>query len=83
MRDRAKVEKCVDEVKEFETCCKSTGVLMVVKCRSENSGLKACLTNWYRNEQFISECTEIYLKDRAEYRRTGITKKKRDGTSRN
>lgn len=82
MRDRAKVEKCVDQVKEFEKCCKASGLLMVVTCRNENSGLKECLTNWYQNEQFKAECAEIYLNQRSEYRRTGITRKMREGTAR-
>lgn len=29
MRDRAKKEKCVDEVAAFEECCKNSSVLMV------------------------------------------------------
>lgn len=82
MRDRAKAEKCTDIVRDFEKCCKASGVLMVVKCRSENSALKECLTKWYENEQFRSECSEIYLNQRSEYRRTGITKKMREGTAR-
>lgn len=77
MRERAKEIKCTEEVKAFETCCKGNGLMMVFNCRPENTDLKDCLTRWYRDEDFIKECTEIYLKDRTEYRSTGLTKKQR------
>ncbi|XP_055371673.1 COX assembly mitochondrial protein homolog [Condylostylus longicornis] len=77
MRDRAKEMHCSKEVKEFESCCKNHNLLMVIKCRQENSALKDCLGKWYKNEQFQNECKEIYLEERAEYRRTGIPKKHR------
>lgn len=77
MRDRAKAEKCIDEVKAFEECCKAHSVLMVVKCREQNSALQNCISSWYKNEKFINECTEIYLNERSEYRRTGLQKKYR------
>jgi COX assembly protein 1 len=50
---------------------------MVVKCREQNNILKSCIGSWYKNEQFINECTEIYLNERSEYRRTGLQKKYR------
>jgi COX assembly protein 1 len=78
MRDKAKAEKCVDEVAAFQTCCSSSSILMVVKCREENDNLKACLGRWYKNDDFIKECTEIYLNDRSEFRRTGLQKKYRN-----
>lgn len=74
MRDRAKSEKCIPEVGEFEKCCKDSGLKMVYSCRPQNDGLKACLTEWYKNEEFKAECRDIYLKQRSEYRRTGIKK---------
>lgn len=78
MRDRAKVVKCIDEVKDFETCCKSSGLMMWYKCRKENTALKDCYTKWYSNDEFKAECTEIYLQERSEFRRTGISKKRRE-----
>lgn len=77
MRDRAKTEKCIAEVKAFEECCKDSSIFMVYKCREQNNILKNCIGNWYKNEQFINECTEIYLNERSEYRRTGLQKKYR------
>lgn len=74
IREKAKTLKCVKEVSEFEQCCKDSSLLMVVKCRDQNSALKECLGNWYRNDEFKQLCTEEYLKDRSEYRRTGIKK---------
>lgn len=78
MRDKAKEEKCQTQVKAFTKCCVDTGLLMVVKCRKENADLKECLTDWYTNEEFKEQCTEEYLAERSEYRRTGIGKKQRD-----
>lgn len=78
MRERAKVEKCFDEVSAFQTCCKDSSLLMVVKCRKENNELKNCLTRWYQDETFRQECTEIYLADRSEFRSTGLQKKHRE-----
>lgn len=80
MRDRAKKEKCTAVVADFEKCCKGAGIAMVIKCRKENSALKECLTRWYKDESFVKECTEIYLNERSEYRRTGIRQKERNAT---
>lgn len=74
MRDRAKTEKCIPEVQAFEECCKDSGIRMVYKCRSQNDGLKTCLAKWYKDEQFKAECRGLYLKQRSEYRRTGVKK---------
>ncbi|XP_063365546.1 COX assembly mitochondrial protein homolog [Cydia amplana] len=74
MRDKAKAEKCIKEVAEFEKCGKEASLLMVVKCRTENAALKDCLSSWYRNDSFRALCTEEYLKERSEFRKTGIKK---------
>ncbi|XP_068618125.1 COX assembly mitochondrial protein homolog [Battus philenor] len=74
MREKAKSEKCVKEVEEFNHCCKKSSVFMVVKCQEENSLMKSCLTSWYQNEDFRKLCTEEYLKERSEFRRTGVKK---------
>uniref|UniRef100_A0A182SXF6 TOG domain-containing protein n=1 Tax=Anopheles maculatus TaxID=74869 RepID=A0A182SXF6_9DIPT len=79
MRERAKTDKCLTEVKAFEDCCKDSGLFMVAKCQIQNDALKACSLEWYRNEQFKKECTEIYLTERSEFRRTGLPKKFRKG----
>lgn len=77
MRDRARAEQCLPEVKAFESCCKDNSLLMVINCRKQNDALKSCLANWYGNETFKNECKEIYLNERSEYRATGIPKKHR------
>lgn len=77
MRDIARAEKCVQEVADFTECCKNTGILMVVKCRNENSALKSCLTRWYEDEDFKNRCKQEYLQERSEFRRTGIPLKER------
>jgi len=76
MRDKGK-ERCSKEVEEFTKCCKESSIAMVVHCRQQNSALKSCLTSWYQNEDFKQECTEEFLKERTEYRRTGIKKKQK------
>lgn len=78
MRDIAKVEKCIEEVKQFSDCCKENSVLMVISCRKENDSLKECLAKWYKDDDFKKRCTEEYLKERSEYRRTGITQKQKE-----
>lgn len=75
MRDRAKHIHCKEQVKAFEECCKDQGLLMVVSCQAQNSALKDCLTQWYQNEDFKEECKAIYLRNRTQYRLTGIPNK--------
>ncbi|KAB0379026.1 hypothetical protein FD755_010604 [Muntiacus reevesi] len=65
------------QILNFTKCCKDSGVLMVVKCRKENSALKDCLTSYYKDPAFYEECKMEYLKEREEFRRTGIPTKKR------
>lgn len=77
MRDLAKTTKCIDQNTAFAACAKSNSLMMVFNCRKENEALKECQASWYKNDQFVSECTEIYLKQRTEYRRTGLTVKQR------
>ncbi|XP_030668101.1 COX assembly mitochondrial protein homolog isoform X1 [Nomascus leucogenys] len=76
MREKAK-ERCSEQVQDFTKCCKSSGFLMVVKCRKENSALKECLTAYYNDPAFYEECKMEYLKEREEFRKTGIPTKKR------
>ncbi|EGI62732.1 COXM1 protein, partial [Acromyrmex insinuator] len=77
IRERTKSEKCVNEVKEFHDCCLNSGLLHVVKCRKENDKMKACMEKWFYNQDFIKECTEQYLMERSEFRKTGIPKKQK------
>ncbi|XP_023063028.1 COX assembly mitochondrial protein homolog isoform X1 [Piliocolobus tephrosceles] len=66
-----------ERTSDFTKCCKNSGVLMVVKCRKENSALKECLTAYYDDPAFYEECKMEYLKEREEFRKTGIPTKKR------
>lgn len=77
MRDIARTEKCFEEVADFTECCKNNNILMVVKCRQENSKLKECLTKWYTDETFKEHCKNLYLEERTQFRSTGIPLKKR------
>ncbi|MEE6466112.1 hypothetical protein FKM82_006841 [Ascaphus truei] len=76
MREKARV-LCSENVQAFTKCCEQSGFLMVVKCRDENAALKECLTAHYNNPAFFEECKQEYLKEKAEYLRTGISSKKR------
>ncbi|KAF7247639.1 hypothetical protein EYD10_06389 [Varanus komodoensis] len=62
-------------ISAFTKCCQDTGVLMVVKCQEENKALKACLTGYYTDPAFYEECKLEYLKQREEFRATGIPQK--------
>ncbi|CAG9860174.1 unnamed protein product [Phyllotreta striolata] len=73
MRELTRTEKCQMEVDQFNECAKINGLSSVLKCRPENALLKECLAKWYTDENFIEHCTQIYLKERSEYRRTGVS----------
>ena len=45
--------------------------IYVMSCDVSHNGIHR-----YRDEEFQKECTEDYLRQREEYRRTGIKKKK-------
>ncbi|XP_005993774.1 COX assembly mitochondrial protein homolog [Latimeria chalumnae] len=76
MREKAK-DLCVEKVEAFNKCCQESGFLMVVKCREENSALKECLTQYYKDPAFYEECKQEYLREREEFRRTGVPSKNR------
>nr|XP_056713753.1 COX assembly mitochondrial protein homolog isoform X2 [Euleptes europaea] len=71
MREKAR-ELCSEKVQAFSKCCQDSGFLMVVQCRKENAALKECLTAHYTNPAFYEECKIEYLKQREEFRTTGI-----------
>ncbi|KAK7873930.1 hypothetical protein R5R35_012944 [Gryllus longicercus] len=71
MREKARVDNCAIETEAFNKCCKDASLAMVIKCRKENAALKDCLGRWYSNEAFKQQCTEEYLQERSEFRRTG------------
>uniref|UniRef100_A0A1B6LSN2 COX assembly mitochondrial protein n=1 Tax=Graphocephala atropunctata TaxID=36148 RepID=A0A1B6LSN2_9HEMI len=78
VRERSRAEKCIQEVQAFAKCGKANGLAMVLNCRVENDLMKSCLTKWFLDEEFREDCKTKYLQERAEYRRTGLTRKQRD-----
>lgn len=58
-------------------------MLMVIRCREQNRKFQQCMNYWFNNEQFIKECTEIYLAKRTEYRTTGVKDHPKRKSSRN
>ncbi|KAM5157105.1 COX assembly mitochondrial protein homolog [Mantella aurantiaca] len=77
MREKSRV-LCAEQVEAFTKCCQESGFFMVVKCRDENAALKECLTKYFKDPVFYEECKQEYLKEREEYRRTGIPAKHRE-----
>ncbi|KAB7498056.1 COX assembly mitochondrial-like protein [Armadillidium nasatum] len=77
MKSIAHEEKCVEQFAKFRECCKATNLTLVFKCRKENTALKSCLERWYYDDDFRERCTQEYLQERSEFRRTGITKKQK------
>lgn len=77
MRRIAQTELCFKELQEFNKCCEKEKLLMGFKCKPENQAMQNCLIGWFKNEDFRQRCTEEYLEERSEYRRTGLTKKVR------
>lgn len=75
IRDKTRTDKCAAEVQVFNECCRRTGFGHVFKCRTENDNMKSCMGRWYFDPQFIQECTDEYLRERSEFRRTGVFKK--------
>ncbi|CAK6954370.1 COX assembly mitochondrial protein homolog [Scomber scombrus] len=76
MREKARV-LCSEKVEAFNHCCKESSFLMVFKCREENSLMKDCLTQYYRDPAFYEECKQEYIKEKLEFQRTGIPSKNR------
>ncbi|XP_016893300.1 COX assembly mitochondrial protein homolog isoform X2 [Cynoglossus semilaevis] len=76
MREKAK-ERCAEKVVAFSHCCKESGFLMVLKCREENSALKECMTQYYKDPAFYEECKQEYIQEKLQYERTGIPSKNR------
>lgn len=47
---------------------------MFYKCKAEIKELNDCMGKWFVDEDFIKECRDEYLKNRREYRLTGVPK---------
>lgn len=77
MRERTRNEKCRFESEEFGRCCADAGLLMTFKCKPQTKVMYECMETWYKNDDFIKECTEMYLKQRSEYRSSGLAQKMR------
>ena len=60
--------QCVDEMKEFEKCCKGRTVSMVFLCRKQNTVMQDCLIRNYTEEGVREKCTAEYLEQRRAYR---------------
>lgn len=81
MKQRAKAEKCLEAVTEFGKCSQVQGLMLPFRCRTEVAVMKACLSAAYQDEAFRDECKQQYLQERSEYRRTGISKKRKQAAA--
>jgi len=75
MKAKAKVERCADEIRGFGECAKEQRFLMPFKCREQGRRMQKCLEAAYQDPDFIAMCTQEYLRERSEYRRTGVKAK--------
>ncbi|XP_074658064.1 COX assembly mitochondrial protein homolog [Tubulanus polymorphus] len=75
MKKKAHEVHCKEIVDALTKCGKESGLFLPFLCRKENKALEQCLDKWYHNKDFVDECTQEYLAERAEYRRTGIKQK--------
>ncbi|GIX73615.1 COX assembly mitochondrial protein [Caerostris darwini] len=73
--EKAKKEKCAEEVKAFSDCCSANGIMMTFRCKPQCNTLTKCLEKWCYDEELKNQAKEEYLKERSEYRRTGVRKK--------
>ncbi|XP_015793399.1 COX assembly mitochondrial protein homolog [Tetranychus urticae] len=73
MREVASKNQCKDVTKDFFDCAKDNGILIAPKCIDKRDKLTDCMTYWLNNKEFKEEITAKYLKDRSEYRKTGIS----------
>ncbi|XP_015126920.1 COX assembly mitochondrial protein homolog [Diachasma alloeum] len=77
VRDKARTEKCTEEVKAFTECGKESGLLIWLDCRDTNKRLWDCAGKWFHDKEFVAQCTEEYLNERSQYRRTGVGAKQK------
>ncbi|KRX55990.1 COX assembly mitochondrial -like protein [Trichinella sp. T9] len=71
VQERVKKEKCKEFYDSLSKCFSQNGFTRIWRCYDERDQLNECLLTWYYNPEFIQECTQQYLNDRSEYRRTG------------
>ncbi|CAH0389489.1 unnamed protein product [Bemisia tabaci] len=62
----------------FANCAKEHGLFMPFSCQEQGQNLKNCIRKYFEDPEFEKKMQEEYLEERAEYRRTGISKKKRE-----
>lgn len=80
LREAAK-NQCLKEYAELGECLKQRGAFFI-RCRPQNLKMKNCQLSWFNNEEFKNKVTEQYLAERAEFRRTGVTKKQKEKAAR-
>eukprot|EP00049_Salpingoeca_infusionum_P000953 m.43879 g.43879 ORF g.43879 m.43879 type:complete len:149 (+) comp10802_c0_seq1:301-747(+) len=59
--------RCADEVAAFTECAKSSGLLLVFKCREVNKAMQECIAS-HCQQADVDEQTEIFLEQRRQHR---------------
>ncbi|KAH3709060.1 COX assembly mitochondrial protein homolog [Dreissena polymorpha] len=74
MRERSEL-LCQAFKDDFDACMKKTpNMTFAWKCRPMIRALRTCQNQWFNRPEFEEEAKEEYLQQRAEYRRTGVSK---------
>ncbi|XP_072021858.1 COX assembly mitochondrial protein homolog [Amphiura filiformis] len=71
MREKAR-QSCTQYEDEYLECCRNHKVLLFWKCRPQNKAFNECLIKQYEDPKLRESCTDQYLKDRSQFRHTGI-----------
>ncbi|XP_034934370.1 COX assembly mitochondrial protein homolog [Chelonus insularis] len=72
VREKSRKIKCIKEVEAFNKCGKEAKLAVTFKCTEERDKLVKCLDYWFHDAQLNEECKQEYLRERSEFRRTGV-----------
>lgn len=66
-------------VTEYQNCVNKTGLILAAfKCKDLKLKLADCLEFWNEDEDLYRRAKNLYLEERTEYRRTGISREKKE-----
>ncbi|XP_052761535.1 COX assembly mitochondrial protein homolog [Mya arenaria] len=65
--------RCEEESRDFHECMKANpNASFSWRCRKAMQGLKRCQNEWFKKDGFFEEMRDEYIKQRAEFRKTGV-----------
>lgn len=72
-------EKCPKEIEEYQDCvCKTDLIFAAFRCKDLKLKMANCLEFWNEDEDLYRRAKNVYLEERREYRKTGITKETKE-----